>query len=108
MINIHCCKEDLTVDIAGHAGSTGEAEFDLVCCGASFAAQMLLYNVEQENELHGSLKRNDLTMDKGIFNLHLVPFEWARVTYKRMMEYAIQGFRMLEERYPEYVRLTEE
>lgn len=108
MIRASFCINDLTMDVDGHAGSTGAGEYDLVCCAASVIAQQLIYCIDQWAELHGGVIRKDLVMDKGKIHLHLVTHDWARTAIKRMIEYCRDGFQMLEDRYPQYIAMTEE
>lgn len=109
MIRAHFVMNDMTMDVNGHADSQGEGqEFDMVCCAASFAAQQLLYNLEQWEERHGGINRKDIEFEKGHIHLHLVAEDWARPALKRMFKYCLQGFEMLEEKYDKYIVVTED
>ena len=109
MIRARFNRKNLTMDMEGHAGAQEEGkEYDLVCCAASTVSQALIYNIEEWNEDHRDPLEIDLKMEKGKIHLQVKAPEWARVTMARMMEYAQRGMEMLENKYYDYIRVTEE
>ncbi len=108
MIKAYFDHDDLTVSIKGHAGSKGEDDaFDIVCCAASFAAQSLLYNIEQYRDRHNGI-RIEKKIEEGLIKMHIIAKDWARPPVHRMMEYAETAFQMLEDAYKDYVMVIHE
>ena len=106
MIRAYVDLDDLTLEMKGHAGMTGDNTFDMVCCAASFCAQQLLYSCEEENERDNSLKRQELKMEPGDMRLHLVPVSYRREKYRQKMLYAMEGLELLVEMYPAAIELA--
>ena len=108
MIQAQFDVNGLTVDMEGHAGAKEEGkDFDLVCCAASTVSEALLYNIEEWNEEHEDPLEIEVKMQKGKLNIRVKAPEWARISIQRMMQYGMRGMKMLEERYHNYIRVTE-
>ena len=108
MIQANIDLTELTMDIEGHAGAKEEGQkFDLVCCAASTVSEALLYNIEEWNEEHRDPLEIEVQMQKGKLHMHIKAPEWARVSMQRMMKYGLRGLQMLEDRYHNYIRVTE-
>ncbi len=108
MIRAFFDHDDLTVEVKGHAGSQGKDDtYDIVCCAASFAAQSLLYNIEQYRDRHSGI-RIEKQIEPGYMKMHIIAKDWARAPIHRMMEYAETAFQMLEDNYSAFVQVTRE
>lgn len=108
MINIRMDMIDFSLDMDGHADAEKVGEYDLVCAAASTIGQWLLQSLENFDEQHNGLVRLDWDMNAGRLHLRAKAKEWARVGVKSRMLYALEGFEMLEERYPESIHVEEE
>ena len=107
MIRIRIDMIDFTMDMEGHAEAPREGEFDLVCCAASTIGQMLLYTLEEYQARHGGIERIDEEMESGKLHIHARAKEWARAALKTRFQLIREGMDMLQERYPEYIRIEE-
>ena len=108
MVRIKFDMIDFRMTMDGHAAAPREGEFDLVCCAASVLGQQLLYSLEEFQEKHNGLEKIDTEMEPGHLMIRAKAKEWARAGVKRRMEYCREGMEMLEDRYPEYIRVEEE
>lgn len=107
MIHIRMDMIDFRLDMEGHAGAPREGEFDLVCCAASVIGQQLLYSLENYQEAHGGIEKIEDEMESGHLIIRARAKEWGRAPVKARYEYAREGFEMLADRYPEYIRIEE-
>ena len=108
MIQASFDLQGLEMNMEGHAGAKEEGqEYDLVCCAASTVSQALLYNIEEWNEEHRDPLEIEYQMEKGKIRLMIKAPEWAKISIQRMMQYALRGMQMLEDRYHNYIRVTE-
>ena len=108
MITVHIDMIDLALDVDGHADAPREGEFDLVCCAASTIGQQMLYSMEAYQDGHDGFQRIETEMDKGHLHIRIRAKEWARIAAIKRLEYAREGFDMLAERYPEYIKIKED
>lgn len=108
MINIRMDMIDFSMDMDGHADADKVGEYDLVCAAASTIGQWLLQSLENYDEAHSGLIRLDWEMKPGILHLRAKAKEWARASVRARFVYALEGFEMLEDRYPENIHVEEE
>lgn len=102
MINITIDKNNLTLEMKGHAGMTGDKGYDLVCCAASMVGQMFLYScTKRQNDAETEFK-----IDDGYLKVHVKPVPYRIVSFKRLMDYIIDGFELLQGNYPAAVKLN--
>lgn len=108
MIKVRIDMIDFTLDMEGHAGAKKAGdEFDLVCCAASTLGQLLLYTLEEYNDVSDGLERIDESMESGKLHIRARAKEWARQHVRTRFKLIREGMEMLAERYPEYIQIEE-
>lgn len=104
MIKIRWCREEVSLDIKGHAGA-GEPGKDLVCCAVSTLAQCLLNNME--SLVGGIVKKVEATVEPGDLYIRIVPCEYRRITVLTIYDAYINGLQYVSQNNPEFIEMEE-
>lgn len=97
----------LVLDLDGHAGS-GMYGQDIVCAAESMLTQALLQTlIDMESEKKLGLEWTG-SPEIGFLHVEAAPAEGYRDEVTACYRMAVTGLRMLEERYPKYIRIEED
>jgi len=101
MIRVAYCRGLCRVVIQGHAHSA-EVGHDLVCAAVSALAYTLAGNV-RELESRGKVRRAFIRLESGEAQIRCVPAAQQKEQVRQVFDGICLGFRLLAQRYPEYV-----
>lgn len=93
----------LLIIINGHS-SFGEKGNDIVCAGISTIAYTFL-NCFLDEEASGNVKLTRNIIRDGYLCLEIELFDFSREREKGIFDACITGLHMLEEAYPQYIRI---
>lgn len=99
-------EERLCVCIQGHAGFAPAGK-DIVCAGASALALTLASCLRQE-EKKGRLRFLSVHQKPGWLEMQVTPNLFGFERLLALLQGAEEGFRLLAQQYPEYVKLESE
>ncbi len=89
--------------VEGHSGF-GEKGSDIVCSAASILAYTLL-NMLKDEECDKRLILRREVINDGYFCVEVEPFSFSKQRTKGIIETIIMGFALLNEEYPENIKL---
>lgn len=92
------------ITIKGHSGYKPSGE-DLVCAGASTLSYTLL-NTLLDEEASENLKLIRKIIRDGYMHFEIELFDFSKQRICGILDACLTGFQMLEESYPDYVRVT--
>ncbi len=95
--------DNIIINIEGHSGF-GVSGGDIVCAGVSALAYTLL-NTLLDEEVSGNIKLIKNYVSDGVINLEIKTFDYSKKRIDGMISLIMTGFYMLEESYPDYIRI---
>ncbi len=95
--------DNIIINIEGHSGY-GVLGNDIVCAGVSTLACTLI-NTLLDEEASGNIKLIKNFVADGVINLEIKAFDFSKKRIDGMLSLIMTGFYMLEESYPDFVRV---
>lgn len=95
--------DNLLITVEGHSGYSHTGE-DVVCAGISTLAYTFLNTILDE-EAHGNLKLIRNFVGDGIICLEIQRFKFSNERIDGIIGTVMTGFYMLEENYPDYIKI---
>ena len=108
MITVTANRKKLELTVKGHSPVDDRTGRSLVCCAASTLFYALAYNVGKRNEEKENLIDFQFRDESGDACMKICPEGYAYIGYSSIFDHFLNGFRMLEENYPEQVKVIEE
>ncbi len=95
--------DNIIINIEGHSGYA-QMGSDVVCAGIS-TLTFALVNALLDEEAGGNIRLNKKIIDEGVVDLEIRRFSFSKSRIDGIISLAMTGFYMLEESYPDYVRI---
>ncbi len=95
--------DNIIINIEGHS-RYGDSGNDIVCAGVSALAYTLL-NTLLDEEASGNIKLIRNIVADGVVNLEIKSFDFSKNRIDGMLYLIMTGFYMLEESYPDYIKI---
>ncbi len=92
------------ITLRGHSGFSRNGE-DIVCAGISTLAYTLL-NVLSDEEASGNIKFIRNIVCDGFMHFEFSFFDFSKERIKGIVDMCLTGLMMLEENYPEHIRIA--
>lgn len=97
----------LRLEMSGHAGAAERGK-DIVCAAESMLTQALLQTLLEMNDEKKLWMEWTGSAAAGYLKMEAAPVEEYRAEVRACFRMCITGLRMLAEKYPEHIKLTEE
>lgn len=108
MITITHNEKNFSIHIQGHDNVDEVSGKSLLCNSVSILFYSLCYNVSKRCQTMENLLGHKVWQEKGDAYIEVTPESYARLGYSAMFDWCMNGFRMLQEEYPERVKIVEE
>jgi uncharacterized protein YsxB (DUF464 family) len=105
MTTVNINKHILSLYISGHAGYAEHGK-DIICASASILAYTLIQCM-QKMQTEDKLKCIEIDIQDGVISVKCEPEENALAEAQNTFTTICEGYKLLAENYPQFVRLVE-